>query len=144
LVWVVTLYNNWRLYPALTKFCALSIAECLTDGQLVLSIFLNCEHKALETDVSHWKSTEALHTQPASLNNLIPLIDGHFHRWFRAILPTECPLHYNHRSPLAIPEHTLTFLYLRHYLPQLRYWRHRWQDLETQRADCNTWSNNLT
>jgi len=79
MVRAVTRYNNWQLYPALTKFCALSIAECLTVGQLVLLIFLNCEHKALETDVSHWSSTEALHMQPASLNNLLPLIDGQFH-----------------------------------------------------------------
>jgi hypothetical protein len=77
--WAVIHYNNWRLYPALTKFCAVSTAECLTLGQLVLLIFSNCEHKVLETDVSHWSSTEALHMQPASLNNLIPLIDGHFH-----------------------------------------------------------------
>jgi len=52
---------------------------------------------------------------------LIPLADGRFHSCCPTKITKKSPSHLDHRLPFVIPEHSLSFLYLRRYFLQLSF-----------------------
>lgn len=99
------------------EFCVLSTVACKHVRQLILLIFLSYKH--ILVTVINLSLSDRLFigafpfTHGISLiEQLYPLLDGYFIGGFQEDY-TQLPFHCNYRFRFVIPEHTLSFVYLR-------------------------------
>jgi hypothetical protein len=111
-------FVNFKSTKAFTELYAPLNVAFLIVGQLVLLIFLHCERKPLQiysvTDRS--RRLFPLCKRIGLTGQLIPLADGRFHSCCPNKIPKKSSLHLDHRLLFVIPEHRLSFLYLRRYV----------------------------
>ena len=128
-------FVNFKSTKAFTELCAPLNVAFLIVGQLVLLICLDCERKPLQIHSVTDRSARLfpLYKRIILTGQLIPLADGRFHSCCSNKIPKKSPLHLNHRLRFVIPEHRLSFLYLRRYLrTTTQCHSHWWQDLGAQ------------